>query len=215
MNVLNGKVRQKSSTHSARAIRRNKCVPGVIYGKDVSNTLFEISELELNKELIHNNQHGILNINIDGNVHKTLIKEVQKDSVTNELIHIDLEEFNPNSLVISEVPIFYHGEDLLLKSSAYVQKEKETVRVRCKPNKLPSHFDINLANLQQGEVIRLKDVEFGSEVVCADDVNSIVAIVTNNHNAPEGPREEFVNTPEVKKSEKLKPKLTPSKEDRR
>lgn len=213
MNVLNVRIRQKGSTHSARALRRNKCVPGVIYGKGINNTLFEISELELNKELTLNKEHGILNINIEGSEHKALIKEVQRNPINNDLIHIDLEEVNPNSLIVSEVPILYHGEDLLLKSSSYVQKEKETVRVKCKPNKLPSHFDINLANLKQGDIIRLKDVELGSEVVCAEDVNIIVALVANNHNSPDGPVEEMENVPEVKKNTKIETKLTPSKED--
>lgn len=211
MNVLNVKVREKS----ARAVRRNKCVPGVIYGKAIKNTLFEISELDLNRELIHNREHGILNINLDGNIHKALIKEVQRDPVTNDLLHIDLAEFNHNSNITSEVPIVYHGEELLLKSSGYAQKEKETIRVKCKPDKLPNHYDVNLANLKQGNIVRLKDIELGAEVVCAEDVNMIAALVANNHNSPHGPNEEMVNVPEVKKNEKIKEKLTASKEDRR
>ncbi|MHC1682333.1 MAG: 50S ribosomal protein L25 [Clostridiaceae bacterium] len=212
-NALNVKVRQKNTRHSARAVRRNKCVPGVIYGKGIANTLFEISELELKHELINNKGHGILNINIDGNLHKALIKEVQRDPVTKEVLHIDLAEVNPNAQITSEVPIVYHGEEKLLKSSGYIQRERETVRVKCKPDKLPSQIDINIANLRQGDVIRLCDVELGADVVCAEDVNSIVALITNNHNSPDGPVEEMENVPEVKKNKKSTGKLTPSKED--
>ena len=69
--------------NSAKKARKNGKVPGVLYGKAIKNLLFEVGELELAHEVARNGQHGVLDFCLDGEKHKGLIKEVQKDPVTN------------------------------------------------------------------------------------------------------------------------------------
>ena len=52
--------------------------------------MFEVSELELNREVSNIGEHGVLNFSLDNEEKKALIKEVQRDPVTHKIIHIDL-----------------------------------------------------------------------------------------------------------------------------
>ena len=86
MECLNLKKRTVNSGHSAKKLRRQGLVPGILYGGNRQNFLFEIGEMDLNREILNNGEFGLVNINIDGHDEKALIKEVQKNPVTHEII---------------------------------------------------------------------------------------------------------------------------------
>lgn len=163
--------------NSAKKARRNGKVPGVIYGKKINNLLFEVGELELCHEIGISGEHGVLEFNLDGESHRGLIKEVQRDPVTNKIIHLDLEELNGKNKVISSVPIHYVGEEYLNKKGIVLQKEKDSVKVECSIESLPKYIDFNIGKGNVGSVYKFGDLEVASEISILDDLNSVIASV--------------------------------------
>jgi large subunit ribosomal protein L25 len=198
MEILNAVSRTKRTAHEAKKERRNGKVPGVIYGKNMTNLLFEIGEMDLVKELSRTGEHGIVNINIDGKDHMALIKEVQKDPVNRKFMHIDLEELTNDTVVTTEVPLYFVGEDKVKRNGGILQKERNTVKVQCKGGSLPKSINVDVSGLSFGDTYRLADIEFSSEITFLDDVNTVLAAVTdgNTDNAVQ-------DTPVVGSSSKL------------
>lgn len=163
--------------NSAKKSRKNGKVPGVLYGNKINNLLFEVGELELCHEIGINGEHGILEFNLDGESHRGLIKEVQRDPVTNKIIHLDLEELNGKNKVISSVPIHYVGEEYLNKKGIVLQKEKDSVKVECSIESLPKYIDFNIGKGNVGSVYKFGDLEVASEISILDDLNSVIASV--------------------------------------
>jgi large subunit ribosomal protein L25 len=198
MEILNAISRVKKTAHEAKKERRNGKVPGILYGKNINNMLFEISELELSKELSRTGEHGIVNINIDGNDHKALIKEVQKDPVNRKFMHIDLEELTNDTVVTTDIPLVFVGEDKVLRNGGILQKERNKVKVQCKGGNIPKSININVSGLTFGDTYRLADIEFSNEISFLDDPSTVIAAVTdgNTDNAVQ-------DTPEVTGSSML------------
>lgn len=163
--------------NSAKKSRKNGKVPGVLYGNKINNLLFEVGELELCHEIGINGEHGVLEFNLDGESHRGLIKEVQRDPVTNKIIHLDLEELNGKNKVISSVPIHYVGEEYLNKKGIVLQKEKDSVKVECSIESLPKYIDFNIGKGNVGSVYKFGDLEVASEISILDDLNSVIASV--------------------------------------
>ena len=178
MELINANVRNKKVNHAAKKNRKNSLIPGIIYGKNVENTLFEIGELELQREIAINGEHGILEINIDGEKHKTLIKEIQKDPIKHKIIHIDLEDLSGNRNFTTEVPLNFNGESNIRKFGGILQKSKDSVKIRCQADNLPKSIDVDVSNLSFGDTLRIADIEASSEISIIDDLNSIVVTVT-------------------------------------
>lgn len=184
--------------NSAKKARRNGKVPGVLYGKKMNNLLFEVAELELCHEIAANGEHGVLEFNLDGEGHRGLIKEVQRDPVTNKIIHLDLEELKGKNKIISSVPIHYVGEEYLNKKGIVVQKEKDSVKVECSIDALPKYIDFNIGTGDVGSVYKFGDLEVASEISILDDLNSVIAsisyerktVVENNELAKEDVKED-------------------------
>lgn len=164
--------------NSAKKARKNGNVPGVLYGKKINNLLFEVGELELCHEIASSGEHGVLEFNLDGESHKGLIKELQRDPVTNKIIHLDLEELTGKNKIISSVPIHYIGEEYLNKKGVVLQKEKDSVRVECSVEALPKYIDFNIGNGNSGAVYKFGDLEVASEISILDDLNSVIASVS-------------------------------------
>ncbi|XZJ42795.1 50S ribosomal protein L25 [Clostridium perfringens] len=170
--------REKKTRHSSRQCRRKGLVPGVIYGKGINNFLFEIGELELNHALSVTGEHGLLNINSQEGSLNTLIKEVQRDPVTRRVLHIDLEKVEGNEEIETAVPINYVGEEYINKLDAVLQKNIDSIKVKCSPSNIPNGVNLNVGRAKPGDQFKIADVEFGNEITVVDDLNSIVASVS-------------------------------------
>lgn len=164
--------------NSAKKARRNGKVPGVLYGKKINNLLFEVGELELDHEVVINGEHGVIEFNLDGESHKGLIKEVQRDPISNKIIHLDLEDLNGKNKIISSIPINYIGEEYLNKKGIVLQKEKDSVKVQCSVDSLPKYIDFNIGSGDAGSVYKFADLEVASEISILDDLNSVIASVS-------------------------------------
>ncbi|WP_066893024.1 50S ribosomal protein L25 [Clostridium nigeriense] len=178
MNSLNLNKRDTSVPNNAKKLRKNGKVPGVLYGKKINEFLFEVGELELCREISQNGQHGIVNLDLNGESYQALIKDVQRDPVTHKIIHLDLEELDHNEKIISTVPIYFEGEKLLNKNGMVLQKEKDSIKVECKADKLPKYIKININGSNNGYVYRAGDLEIASELSIIDDLNTVIASVT-------------------------------------
>lgn len=170
--------REKKTRHSSRQCRRKGLVPGVIYGKGINNFLFEIGELELNHALSVTGEHGLLSINSQEGSLNTLIKEVQRDPVTRMVLHIDLEKVEGNEEIETAVPINYVGEEYINKLDAVLQKNLDSIKVKCSTSNIPKGVNLNVGRAKPGDQFKIADVEFGNEITVVDDLNSIVASVS-------------------------------------
>jgi large subunit ribosomal protein L25 len=171
------KEREKKVVHSAKKNRRDGKVPGILYGKNFKNLMFEVGELELNSEINRRGEHGVLDISINGDNHNVLIKEIQREPVNQKIIHIDFEELYENSRVITEVPIRFIGENTVNKNGGILQKEKSSVKLQCKATKIPKIIQIDVSNLSVGDAYRVADIELGEEISIIDTLNLVIATV--------------------------------------
>ena len=178
MSNLELKMRDKNIPNSAKKARKNGNIPGVLYGKAINNFMFEVGDLELASEIASSGEHGVIDIFLNGENHKALIKEVQRDPATNKIIHLDLEELKGKDKVISSVPIHYIGEDFINRRGSVLQKEKNSVRIECSIDNIPKYIDLNVESGTVGAVYKLGDLEVASEISILDDLNSVIAAVS-------------------------------------
>lgn len=178
MGELTIKERNKVS-NSGRKSRSKGLVPGVVYGKGMSNLMFEVGFLELGKEISDSGEHGILNVNFNGESKSALIKEVQREPVNHNVIHLDLELLDGNAQIETDIPIQYVGEGFLTQKGAVLQKEKGLVKISCESNKLPKSIKFDVSKGVDGSVYKLADLEFGEEITVLENLDTVIAAVAN------------------------------------
>lgn len=178
MNTLNLLKRDLNLANNAKKLRKQGKVPGIIYGEKNKQFMFEVSELELGREISKSGEHGIIDFNINGKNQKALIKDVQRDPVTHKILHLDLKELNENEKITSNVPLYYEGEDYLNKNGMVLQKEKDSIKVECNAENLPKYIKLNINELTNGYVYRVGDLEVANEISIIDSLDMVVASIS-------------------------------------
>lgn len=178
MENLNINQREKKTHHEARKTRKAGKVPGILYGKGVENTLIEIGTLELNEYIMREGANSVANVTLNGDSHKALIKEIQRDPINRNIIHIDLEQVDSHKKVIAKVPVSYTGEENLTKNGIVLQKQKDSIKVKCEADDIPKFININVAKAKVGDNFKISDVEFASEISIMDSLSFVLATVS-------------------------------------
>ncbi|NEZ47916.1 50S ribosomal protein L25/general stress protein Ctc [Clostridium niameyense] len=169
----------KRENKSGNNLRKNGKIPGVIYGKKCQNTLFEVGDIELNRCILQEGEHGIIDVNYEGKTYKTLIKEVQKDPINHNIIHIDLENVKSDkNIVNTNIPITFTGQEFIMKKGGIVQKEKSVVKVKCNGENIPKSINIDLSKAKIGKALRISDMEVSKDITFMEDLDTVVASIS-------------------------------------
>ena len=186
--MINATINTSTAKKSAKHVRKQGKIPGIMYGLNIPSTKIILDEPSLKKILSHDSGSGTIQLNVDGKVYNSVIKEIQKDPKTNSIIHIDFECFNGDKIVNVDIPINYLNETMVLKSGAILQKQKSTIKIRGKASKIPDKIDLVIKQQMLGHPIKVGDVEIGEELTILDNIESVIASINfskNNNDATE------------------------------
>lgn len=178
MENLNIIQRQCKNSHGAKKERRKGMIPGILYGKNRENFMFEIGELELNNTIKQTGEHALVNVSVNGDQEKALIKEIQREPVKHKIIHVDLESIHEDQRIVTDVPISFEGEGSVKGKGGILQKEKLSVKIRCKADRIPKHINANIQGLNVGDMIKVQDLEIGEDMTFMDALDSVVLSVS-------------------------------------
>lgn len=180
MENLNIESRNKHGRSVSRRERRSGKIPGVLYSKNVGNIMFDVDEAELNNRINITGQYGFLNVALNGENHKALIKEIQREPVTHKLTHIDLEDLNGSDKIVSDIPVIFEGENAIKSKGCVTQKFKNSIKVRCAGDNLPCNVTYDISSMTSGDNLRVCDFEFSKEITVVDDLNTVLLSVSDS-----------------------------------
>ena len=103
---IRAEARDRAGKGAARATRRDGRVPAVIYGDKKEPTLISLDPKELDR-LVHKKAFfaTLLDVEIGGNKHRVLPRDVQFDPVTDKPLHVDFLRVNKDTKIHVNVPV--------------------------------------------------------------------------------------------------------------
>jgi large subunit ribosomal protein L25 len=101
----------------------------------------------------------LITLKLDGGATQVLVKEYQRDPITQALLHADFYQLAMDKAIVVTVPVSLRGEARGVKVGGglldFVTRE---VQVECLPADIPEHIDVDVTNLELHESIRVRDV---------------------------------------------------------
>jgi len=175
--ALKGSLRKETGKKSSKSIRAKENVPCVMYGGK-ENLSFTASESDF-RHLIYTPHVYIVNIEIEGNTHHAVIKDLQFHPVTDKLLHADFYELSDNKPVTVNIPIRIVGSSIGVREGGKLVTDKRKLKVRGLYKDIPSVIEIDVTELGVGKSIRVSDIHTGSglEIVMAKET-PIVSVRT-------------------------------------
>ena len=162
--TLAAAARASRGKNAARRLRRDGQVPGVVYGGtqgDVSVAVDPTAVLRI----LHSESglNTILDLQVEGNGEsQVLVKALQLDPVTDDLLHIDFYRLAMDKAITVMVPVHLTGEALGVKlQGGLVDFVTREVQVECMPTDIPERIEVDVTPLMIGDGVRMKDVTSG------------------------------------------------------
>lgn len=175
--MINATINNETTKGSTKRLRKEGKVVGNIYGSDISPTKIILDKKEVDNLIAHGDDHHTIKVSLDNKVYNAIVKEIQRCHITNSIVHVDLECFNGDKVINADIPVNYINEFIASRNGAIIQKEKSSIKVRCKASKIPDKIDLVINEQMLGQAIRVADMEIGDEITILDSLESVVASI--------------------------------------
>lgn len=187
------KTRNEQGSGASRRLRRTGFVPGIVYGGKGAATPVAIEHNPLYHALRVEAFHSsILDMEIDGTKERVLLRDVQWHAFKPQVLHIDFQRVAADEKITVKVPLHFVNQEIspaVKLSAGIIGHVVNDVEVNCLPGDLPSFIEVDLANLETGKPVHLRDIVFPAgvaPVVPAGD-NPVIVTVTIPGAAEEEP----------------------------
>jgi large subunit ribosomal protein L25 len=176
-------VEQRSETgkNVAGRLRRAGKIPGIVYGLDRPAFAVVVSPRRLSEVLrLETGKNTILNLSLVGQdrTRAVMIREIQRDPVTEQPIHVDFVRVDLQKAVTVSVPVRLLGTPVGVKAEGglleFVTRE---IEVECLPGEIPEHVDVEVSELHVNQNVHVSDVKVGERIKVLTPMDSIVALV--------------------------------------
>jgi large subunit ribosomal protein L25 len=171
--------------------RRQGLIPAIAYGEGVEPTPIVLDRKGFLKTLHKEGVNVIFDLTLDGKPYPSIIKEMQKDPITDVILHMDFQLVNINRPVHTNVPVEVIGEAKGVKMGGLLEQEVYELEVEAKPLDLPEKIVTDVSELDIHDVIFVKDLDIPETVkVYTNPGTPVVSVVTPTKEEAPAPSEE-------------------------
>ena len=175
--TISAKKRNDVGKKDTRDLRKLSHVPCVLYGgPEVIH--FHAHENDF-RGVIYTPDAYIIELDIDGTVHKAVLQDMQFHPVTDSLLHLDFVEVFDKKPVTMEIPIRLVGAAIGIKNGGKPRQRRRSLKVRGLIQHLPDTLDIDITKVEIGQVIKIGDLSFPNLEVLDPKRSMIFAIVSS------------------------------------
>lgn len=153
-----------------KSLRREGILPANVYGKKVKSLSIQLIAKEFMTVYGRAGETSLVDLKIDGEVKPVLISHIQKNPVTDEIIHVDFHQVDLKEKVKAAVPLEIIGESPADKSGiGILVQQMSEIEVEALPTDLPEKIMVDVSKLENvDEAILVKDLVFDKEKVAID-----------------------------------------------
>lgn len=162
--------REELGKSDLRQLRSDSFIPGIYYAHDQKDAIplkMDLKELHIALQ----SEALVYHVNVGGKRRNVLIREIQYHPVTDEILHVDFQGVRMDEKVDVQVPIHTLGRPIGVKDEGgQLHQALMEIEIRCLASEIPSHFEVDIADLHIGDTIHAGDLDVGDiELVTSPD----------------------------------------------
>jgi large subunit ribosomal protein L25 len=175
---LSAQKRETSGKGPARRNRESGVIPGIVYGPEIESFSVAVNEKDLHRALKRAGTTSfIYNLSVNGSENKVVLREIQRDPITSEIMHIDFHAISMNKPLYISIPITFTGTPEGVKSEGGImQVAMRHLEISCLPKDIPEIIEVNVEELNIGDAIHVSDIELENVDILDSEQRTIVVI---------------------------------------
>jgi large subunit ribosomal protein L25 len=156
LTTIEAQLRTNVGKSASKKIRNEGMVPCTMYNKE-ENIQFFAHPLQL-RNVIYTPDFKVASVNIDGQLHTCILKEVQYHPVNDTLRHVDFLKLLPGNTIKLDVPVRFTGIAEGVKIGGKLVQSLRKVRIKTTPEKMVTELTVDVSHLGLGQSVRVRDI---------------------------------------------------------
>jgi len=210
--------------NASRRLRREGMIPAVLYGADAISVPLTLKKQDVFTILRSDTgENTVFQVSFDSERRDVMIKELQRDPITDEILHADFVHIAMDKAIRVSVPVVIVGEAVGVKTEGgFVDFITREVEIECLPKDIPEHIEIDISGLHLRQSLKAGDLTLpeGAKLITSLDTILVLIEVPLKEEEIEVEEEEVIaeeEEPEVigkEKPEKEKEEKEPKEGER-
>jgi large subunit ribosomal protein L25 len=209
--VIKSEKRQGLGKNAARRLRAQGFVPAVLYGEAMDSMPLVMNKKDIVSILkLDTGENTIFRVAVDADEYDVMIRELQVEPATDELLHADLIRISMDKPIRVTVPVVHRGDPVGVKTEGgFIDFANREVDVECLPRDIPESLEIDISGLHIQQSFKVGDITPPPGVRIISDAGTVLVLISVPHKEEEFPGEkpeeavaEEAAEPEVIKKER-------------
>ncbi len=177
---LSATVRTETGNGPARRLRAGGRCPAILYGANTEPVMMAVDAHEFELSFKRGGSMSFFNLTIDGYAGGkplAMVKELQRNPVNGQVVHIDFFEVDLKSKLTVKVPVHTVGKCQGVELGGMLQVIRRELEVNCLPSNIPSFIEVDVTELQIGDSVHVEDIPLADGVEIPHEVDFTVITV--------------------------------------
>ena len=167
--VINARSREDTGKGASRRLRRQSGeVPAIIYGGKKHAEKISVLHKDITKALESEAVYAsIISLSVDGKAEDTIIKDIQRHPAKQVILHLDFLRVSKTTKLQTRVPLNFLNEDICVgvkMGGGLIAHTMTDIEVSCLPKDLPESIDVDMEQIDIGQIVHLSDIKMPSGV---------------------------------------------------
>ncbi len=160
-----------------RKLRREGYVPGILYGPSTEPLSVQFRYRAIELTLMNAGGTNLIDIDVGGQSYPSLARDVQRDVVAGDILHVDFLAVDESQRINVEVPIMMEGQSPVVAArEGILITGRSSLTLEVFPSDIRDSIVIDLSVLMElGAEVLVKDLTFGENVTVHNDPNEMLA----------------------------------------
>ena len=153
--------REGRGTGGARALRQSGRIPAVVYGDHKDNLHVSVDLRDLRREISRGGfANRLYDLDVGGEKHRVLPREIQLHPVTDRPIHIDFLRLGASAEVRLMVPMVFTDDEKSpgIKRGGVLNVVRHEIELLCRAYAIPESITTSIAGLDIGDGVHINDI---------------------------------------------------------
>lgn len=160
---------------AARRLRRDWKIPAVIYGPETDPIHIAVDILEFTAIVRNNGSNAVVEIEVGGDKHLTMVKHIDQNVLTLDIDHADLLAIKRGERVEVEVPVVLEGEP---EAGTIAIQDADVLLVEADVLNIPEEITVSIEGKEVNTVITAAELQMPGDVTLVADPETVIASVS-------------------------------------
>ena len=165
-----------------RFLRRQGITPVHLFGHSVKSLALQCDTAELQRIIAQAGTTRLITLEVEGDKQprSVFIREIQRDTISGQLLHVDFYQIRKREKIKAEIPLVLIGEAPAMRlKGRMVDQTLTSLSVECLPDKMPPQIEVDLSPLEEvDQAIHVKDIALSPDVTLITDPDQMIVKVS-------------------------------------